>query len=114
METKTILENGVLKTVPFDYKPARLPAKKLSKEEARELAFNNICIALQSIDPSVEPELASRIAHQALDRIDGKPGQAVTVTSNVNINLVALEQMQLATDAINETIARLSPPTIDN
>ena len=88
-ETKTIIENGQLKKVPFDYVPERKVTKKLTKEEMRELAMQTIADALQAVDATLEPDLAMRIATGALDRIDGKPGQSIAmrVESTMTINI---------------------------
>lgn len=86
----------------------------LTKEELRELALETISEALQSVNATVDPEMAIKIANAALDRIDGKPGQAVTMVSTVNVNLVAQEMMDNGKREVREALRLLNAPAIDN
>lgn len=88
--------------------------KDMSKDDLRSLAIETISEALQSVNATLEPELAIKIANAALDRIDGKPGQAVTMVSTVNVNLIAQEMMDNGKREVREALRLLNAPTINN
>lgn len=80
-------------------KPAQPPTGEvsafiadLSDDDLRKLAREKLSEALQAIDPKKEPEMTRRLCAEVKDRIDGKPGQALTIdqtlrTINVTANI---------------------------
>ncbi len=57
--------------------------KTLTDDELRKLAREKLSEALQVIDPRVQPEMTRKLCAELLDRLDGKPGQSVTLDATV-------------------------------
>lgn len=51
----------------------------------RKLTREKLSMALQAIDPLVHPEMTRKLCAEVMDRIDGKPGQAITMSANLNV-----------------------------
>lgn len=66
-------------------KPQPIPVVKpyiaeLTDEQLRKLAREKLSEALQAVDASKERDLAIRLSNAVLDRVDGKPSQAIAMT----------------------------------
>jgi hypothetical protein len=57
----------------------------LTDDELRKLAIDKLSIALQAIDPVLQPEMTRKLAAEVKDRLDGKPGQQMTIDQNLNV-----------------------------
>lgn len=92
MSYKTELDRdtGKLRKVyPGEQMPAQNSAFKfvenLSDDELRLLAREKLSEALQAINPQEQPELTRKLVAEVKDRLDGKPGQQITVDQNLNV-----------------------------
>lgn len=63
--------------------------------QLRKLAREKLSRALQGISPEDQPEMTRKLCAELMDRLDGKPGQAITmdakisvVTVNANVNFI--------------------------
>lgn len=55
----------------------------LTDDELRKLAREKLSEALQAVSPSTQPELTRKLCAELMDRLDGKPGQSVTLDANI-------------------------------
>ena len=55
----------------------------LTDDDLRKLSKTKLSIALQAIDPIKAPEQTRKLVAELLDRLDGKPAQAVTLDANI-------------------------------
>lgn len=55
----------------------------LTDDQLRKLAREKLSQALQAIDPTKQPELTRKLCAELMDRLDGKPGQSVTLDANI-------------------------------
>lgn len=55
----------------------------LSDDQLRKLSREKLSQALQAIDPTNQPALTQKLSAEVLDRLDGKPGQSVTLDANI-------------------------------
>lgn len=87
---KTVLDKatGELKKVPLNSEKQQesvfVPID-LTDDELRKLAIDKLSIALQAIDPVLQPEMTRKLAAEVKDRLDGKPGQQITMDQNLNV-----------------------------
>lgn len=58
---------------------------ELSDDQLRKLAREQLSMALQAVNPIHQPEMTRKLCAELLDRLDGKPGQAITMDANVNV-----------------------------
>lgn len=70
----------------------------LTDDELRTLAIKKLSIALQAIDPVLQPEMTRKLCAEVKDRLDGKPGQAVELTGRNGgaIEVVAASPVEIA------------------
>lgn len=92
------------------YKPKKLVVAKntlkttkgfipdMDDAQLRKLAREKLSGALQAIDPLLQPELTRKLCAELMDRLDGKPAQAVTldatvrnITVNANIRFIGMQ-----------------------
>jgi hypothetical protein len=87
--------------------------KDMDDDQLRLLAREKLSEALQAINPVHQPELTRKLCAEVKDRLDGKPGQAITldanirtVTVNANIEFVQPNRERLVnpTPAIGQVI----------
>jgi hypothetical protein len=57
----------------------------LTDDELRSLAIEKLSHALQAIDPLTQPEMTRKLCAEVKDRLDGKPGQQITMDQNLNV-----------------------------
>lgn len=57
----------------------------LDDTQLRKLAREQLSKALQTIDPIYQPEMTRKLCAELLDRLDGKPGQAITMQADLNV-----------------------------
>ncbi len=76
--------------------------------QLRKLAREKLSRALQAISPTDQPEMTRKLCAELMDRIDGKPTQAVTmnadlkvVTVNANINFIPAGRDNLIDAAVD-------------
>lgn len=74
----------------------------LTDDDLRKLAREKLSEALQAVNPVEQPELTRRLCAEVKDRLDGKPGQQVTVdqtlrhiTLNANIEFIPANREKL-------------------
>ncbi len=53
--------------------------RDLTDNELRKIAREKLSEAIQTVDAVEQPELTRRLCAELMDRLDGKPGQAITV-----------------------------------
>ncbi len=82
----------------------------MTDDDLRKLAREKLSEALQAIDPRDEPELTRRLCAEVKDRLDGKPGQAVTIdqtlrhiTLNANVQFIPARSEKLIIDGVGNT-----------
>ena len=116
-EYKTVLENGVLRKVPFDYKPGdnANSIDLTDKDALRSLALSKLVAVIQSSPASVALVPAIK---ELLDRIDGKAPQSIMQTSQINVtsNVASMPydmQVQIVED-FRRKLLRQAPKVIDN
>lgn len=62
----------------------------LDDQSLRKLAREKLSEALQAIDPRAEPELTRKLCAEVKDRLDGKPGQQITMDATLKtVNVIA-------------------------
>ena len=70
-------------------KPLEAPSEEkfflpdLTDDELRKLAREKLSKALQAIDAVSQPEMTRKLCAELMDRLDGKPGQAITMDATV-------------------------------
>ena len=72
--------------------PSRVAAfiPDLSDDALRTLAREKLSEALQAIDPREQPELTRKLCAEVKDRLDGKPGQQITMDATLKtVNVIA-------------------------
>lgn len=94
-------------------KPVIIP--DLTDNELRKLAREKLSAAIQAVDAIDQPELTRRLCAELMDRLDGKPGQAITmdakmqvVTVNANIEFIPVKRDKVIQGAVS------NPQVIDN
>lgn len=55
----------------------------MTDDELRKLAREKLSKALQAIDAVNQPEMTRKLCAELMDRLDGKPGQAITMDATV-------------------------------
>ena len=68
-----------------EQKPAFQFVPNLSDDELRLLTREKLSAALQAIDPVEQPGMTKALCAEMKDRLDGKPGQQVTIDQNLNV-----------------------------
>jgi hypothetical protein len=57
--------------------------KDMSDDDLRKLAREQLSKALQAVDAVSQPEMTRKLCAELMDRLDGKPGQAITMDATV-------------------------------
>jgi hypothetical protein len=87
----------------------------LTDDQLRKLAREQLSKALQHVDPIEQPEMTRKLCAELMDRLDGKPGQAITMDANLRVVTVNanIEFIQSARDKVIE-VAVDKMQVIDN
>lgn len=87
----------------------------MGDDELRKLSREKLSMALQAINPVTQPGMTKALCAELMDRLDGKPGQAITmdanvrtVTVNANISFIPASRDKVIDGAVD------NPKTIDN
>lgn len=57
----------------------------MDDEQLRKLTREKLSKALQAIDPVDQPGMTLKLCSEMKDRLDGKPGQAITMDANLSV-----------------------------
>lgn len=55
----------------------------MDDDSLRKLAREQLSRALQAVDAVVQPEMTRKLCAELLDRLDGKPGQAINLDATI-------------------------------
>ena len=69
-------------TPPTSVKPF---VEDMTDDQLRKLAREQLSKALQAVDAVESPEMTRKLCAELMDRLDGKPGQAITMDANLNV-----------------------------
>lgn len=88
----------------------------LTDTELRKLAREKLSHALQAVSPTQQPELTRKLCAELMDRLDGKPAQAITMDATmrqITVNAtIRFADQHMVID--NDTIPSKAIEAIDN
>lgn len=79
----------------------------LSDDELRKLAREQLSKALQHIDAVAQPEMTRKLCAELMDRLDGRPAQAMTVDTTIKGAVEHIHNVELSAELLKEQIQRI-------
>lgn len=86
---------------------AKVFIEGLGDDELRKMAREKLSELLQAMDAKTSPSLLLSVAREIMDRLDGKPTQAVKVDTTVKGAVLHLHNVELSAELLREQIGRM-------
>lgn len=83
MSNEYIPPPHVMKPIKAVIAPARSFIPDMTDDDLRKLAREKLSEALQSVDPVTQPAMTQKLCSELMDRLDGKPAQAMTLDATM-------------------------------